>query len=177
MLRVLGALDMRKDDAVDARVENTLRPILRFDTAVANGWDARDDGVLVEEALPVNEICPLEHELHVDLHARNVEGAALHRVEDEVGFGRDDLHGARRCLLPGKNTEDRLPRIEKSDDLVEPLFLCQSTRAPHKDDHASETNRTPKHVFHNGGDYQYRTAQSNSAQDGPRTRAELNYAR
>ena len=47
------------DYAVDARVENTLRPILRFDTAVANGWDARDDGVLVEEALPVNEICPL----------------------------------------------------------------------------------------------------------------------
>ncbi len=137
MLRVLGALDMRIDDAVDAGVENTLRAILRFDTAVSDGRDARDDGVLVEEALPVDKICPFEHELHVDLHAGNVERAALHRIEDEVGFSRDDLHGARRCLLPGENTKDRLSRIEKRDDLVKPFFLSGCTRARHKDDHAS----------------------------------------
>lgn len=125
--------------------------------------------MLVEEAVPVDEICALEHKLHIDLHAGNVERAALHRIEDEVSFSRDDIHSTLGCLIPGENPKDRHSRIEKRNDLVEPFFLSRCTRARHKDDQASETNSTPKRGFHcdghQGEDYQHGLAESKMARE------------
>ena len=65
---------------------------------------------------------------------------------------------------PNCERHGQFSRVKKRGDLVEPLLLSRNARARHKDDHTSEKNRTPKHIFHDEEGYQYRVAQSKIAE-------------